>query len=384
VAALSPRSLERPENRPESTTSATGRLRAIWLFSPRIDLTILLVPAAFTLAMVAYAYRGSDPFAREERAFATWVVQFIFGNTTHVLLTFLLLGVRRDVLTATPKQAKIVVFGSIAAMLVAFAFFWTTSRSYPAFMDFGTAVALTFATHHRLSQVKGIWSLYNLRAGQAKLPAPDARERKTMQLFVPLGLLLTLLNWFFVEKRADSSFPFINALPGEPAFLPYSVTWALLGLWAVYGVFVLRALFAPSIVSGPKVLYLSAQLTAVALTIVSPGWGLTFAAGVHGLEYFFLAARMLEPTKSETSARLRGRWIWPAMLLTILPFVFIGTVNARYPHLLATSASVMSAFIVLEILMNSVVVAHYFADAFIYRFRIPEVRKVALTRLGFL
>jgi hypothetical protein len=27
--------------------------------------------------------------------------------------------------------------------------------------------------------------------------------------------------------------------------------------------------------------------------------------------------------------------------------------------------------------------AHYFADAFIYRFRIPEVRRVALTRLGF-
>jgi hypothetical protein len=29
------------------------------------------------------------------------------------------------------------------------------------------------------------------------------------------------------------------------------------------------------------------------------------------------------------------------------------------------------------------VMAHYFADAFIYRFRIPRVRKVALARLGF-
>ena len=33
--------------------------------------------------------------------------------------------------------------------------------------------------------------------------------------------------------------------------------------------------------------------------------------------------------------------------------------------------------------LNGVVMAHYFADAFIYRFRIPEVRTVALRRLGF-
>jgi hypothetical protein len=364
-----------------------ARVRAAWLFSPRIDLAILLVPALFTIAMVGYAYHGGDPLAREERAFATWVAQFILGNTTHVLLTFLLLGVRRDVLTATPRQAQIVVFGSLAALTVAFAFFWATSRTYPALLDFGTAVGLTFATHHRLSQVKGIWSLYNLRAGQAKLPPPDARERKLVQLFVPIGLLLTLLKWFFVAKRADSPYPFINALPGEPAFLPHAVTWALLAAWAVFGFFVVRAILLPSVVSGPKILYIAAQLTAVALTIVSPGWGLTFAAGVHGLEYFFLAARMLEPTKTETSARLRGVWIWPAIVLTVLPFVLIGTLTggpAVFSGYLAASAGATSVFVVLVTLMNSVVVAHYFADAFIYRFRIPEVRKVALTRLGFL
>jgi hypothetical protein len=34
-------------------------------------------------------------------------------------------------------------------------------------------------------------------------------------------------------------------------------------------------------------------------------------------------------------------------------------------------------------LVNACVLAHYCADAFIYRFRIPGVRKVALARLGF-
>ena len=31
---------------------------------------------------------------------------------------------------------------------------------------------------------------------------------------------------------------------------------------------------------------------------------------------------------------------------------------------------------------NAVVLAHYFADAFLYRFRIPEIRKVMLARMG--
>jgi hypothetical protein len=37
----------------------------------------------------------------------------------------------------------------------------------------------------------------------------------------------------------------------------------------------------------------------------------------------------------------------------------------------------------LLMLVNATVLAHYCADAFIYRFRIPGVRKVALARLGF-
>ena len=38
---------------------------------------------------------------------------------------------------------------------------------------------------------------------------------------------------------------------------------------------------------------------------------------------------------------------------------------------------------VLTSLSLGVVLAHYFSDAFIYRFRIPSIRKVMLRRLGF-
>ena len=43
----------------------------------------------------------------------------------------------------------------------------------------------------------------------------------------------------------------------------------------------------------------------------------------------------------------------------------------------------VGTFQILRYFLNSIVMAHYFADAFIYRFRIPEVRRVALMRLGF-
>ena len=63
--------------------------------------------------------------------------------------------------------------------------------------------------------------------------------------------------------------------------------------------------------------------------------------------------------------------------VAIAPLLVVGMTTAPFsprPGRLATLA--MFA-------MNAVVLAHYFADAFTYRFRIPSVRKNALARLGF-
>src|SRR5581483_7508776 len=121
------------------------------------------MPALVTL--VAFGIGGDGP-----RLYAGWIAQFALGNSTHVILTFLLLGMRRDMLRATPGQAMTVIAGSTATFVASFAFFWWSHRAMPMFEDFATAVVLVFATHHTLSQAKGIWSLYTLRS---KAPPGD-------------------------------------------------------------------------------------------------------------------------------------------------------------------------------------------------------------------
>ncbi len=358
------------------------RLRAAWLFSPRADLSILFVPLALTLATYVLALRAGSPQAVAERAYAGWIAQFILGNSTHVILTFFLLGARRDVLHATTTQARIVLGGSLATIVVSFAFLWFTQKTYPSLLDFGTAVTLTFATHHTLSQVKGIWSLYNMRSGTR----PSDRERRLQSNYVAIGLLLIMVKFLFVPKTHESLYPYIQPIPGEPAFLPFWATYVLLGAWVVYGALLARTVLRAEQVSAPKLVYLTVHLFTVALTVATPGWGLILAAGIHGLEYYFLCGRMLEPTGEEASSRLRGARVWLGMAVSMTPLFVVGVLNAPFTGRLlgaATANQHADAFTVARMLLNSVVLAHYFADAFIYRFRIPEIRRVALARLGF-
>ena len=92
-----------------------------WLYSRTRDLFILVVPAVVTLIAFALATRTHDA----SRAYAGWFAQFALGNSTHVILTFLLLGLRRDVLKATRGQAVAQPFGGLiprsAASRLAFA-----------------------------------------------------------------------------------------------------------------------------------------------------------------------------------------------------------------------------------------------------------------------
>jgi len=69
------------------------------------------------------------------------------------------------------------------------------------------------------------------------------------------------------------------------------------------------------------------------------------------------------------------------MLSAMAPLVVVGFAQAPF----ANAVRNLSAGWAHEALLvvNALVLAHYFADAFLYRFRIPEVRKVALRRLGY-
>jgi hypothetical protein len=116
--------------------------------------------------------------------------------------------------------------------------------------------------------------------------------------------------------------------------------------------------------------------------IVFLDWGGIASAGMHGLEYLFITRKMLEPLEKD-----RGRWlgramVWPSLLFTLAPVVVLGLFRAPVIGALGLEAYgrwASTAFLV----YGAITMAHYFTDAWIYRLRIPEVRKVALARLGF-
>jgi len=353
------------------------RKQGAWLYSARADLGIVLTPC-FMVAAVALMAVGEAGVS--ERAYGTWFSQFVLGNSTHVMLTFLLLAVRRDVLHATKGHARTVTLGSLTVLLGTFLTFWGLNRYFPFFNDFAFAVLMVFATHHTVSQVKGIWSLYHLRAASRGLPRATEVERRFQRMFVPVSLALIMVKWLFVPTSSGRYFAFIHVIPGMEAVLPYATTYGLLLIWLLYALGLMAELLRADVCNVAKTSYLAVHCLAVGLSLMWPPWGGMMSAGIHGLEYYFLAARMLAPMESEPAAKLTRGWVWPAMILSMLPLFAIGLVHAPFA---AGWIANRPLFDDARYLLNAIVASHYFADAFIYRFRVPEIRQVALARLRF-
>ena len=130
---------------------------APWLFSRELDAALLVVP--YLVALVAFVASGLSLSGGLPRAYAAWGSQFVLGNTTHVILTFLLLGARRDLLHAAPGQARTIIVGASLTWGVAFGSYYALDRYAPTLMDLFLAFVITLASHHTFSQSKGIWSL---------------------------------------------------------------------------------------------------------------------------------------------------------------------------------------------------------------------------------
>jgi hypothetical protein len=362
------------------------RARAGWLYGPLQDLTIWLLPAAVAIAGALLAQPGADGTGLRSPSFgfASWTAQYVLGNTWHVVLTGLLLAARPDILFTTPRQSRIVLVGAPVTFAVMVGFYWLTSRTFPGAEGFAIGFTTVFALHHTFAQVRGYWSLYGLRGGTLGLTRMDAAERKLLDLFNPLALLLVVFRWLLLPKiDAPVGYPpLVNVAPGENAFLPYWLVWPLVAIWGVYAVALARKLLAGPQVHVAKALYLGAYVLTVFAMIVFLDWGGIASAGMHGLEYLFITRKMLEPLEKD-----RGRWlgramVWPSLLFTLAPVVVLGLFRAPVIGALGLEAYgrwASTAFLV----YGAITMAHYFTDAWIYRLRIPEVRKVALARLGF-
>lgn len=356
----------------ESASAPAQVATSGWLFSRRADLAVIALP--FALALVMFSLERARGGGRTiERDYAVFLSQFLLGNTTHVILTFLAFGVRRDLLSPVPGQKGILVFGSTAAFVASFALFWATSVAFPAWVDFGITIGFVFAQHHRLSQIKGVWALYSLRAKQP----PSPGERRIQNNFVAVGLLMLVSRLLLFPRSPGVSSAQLSPIPGVAAPLPFTGVYVLLAVFAVFGVHALRQVSRAG-ASVPKRLYLTAHVAALALTLYEPIWGLVVTSGIHGLEYYFLTAQMLE-TRDGDTRRISRPLAWGLMALSMAPLLVVGSLAAPFAGHVAQLASVRIALVAL----NSIVMAHYFADAFLYRLRLPEVRKVVLRRLGF-
>ncbi|NOK00599.1 hypothetical protein HNV27_03135 [Myxococcus xanthus] len=376
---------------PVTTPSPGGALafRDLWLFSPRADALIVALPLALALCTAAANVWLAPGAAEGAHRLSAWTAQNLLGNATHVILTFLLFAVHRDVLTSAPGQPRQVLAGSLGMLAVGTVLFFTFYAERTAH-TYGVAVIFNvFGTHHTLSQHRGIWSLHGLRAGKAGLPGASALERKLQQMYVPLLLTLLLVRIFFVPEAPGPDAPAYLDI-GQGAVLPHGALGVLLAVWLGYFMLLFRTVLRAEAVSGPKVLYLLAMATATGLVLVAPTWGYVMLPGMHGLEYYMLTARMLEPREGDTP-RLPRKFIVPAMIASMLPLLALGAVHGLLQQgvvrgALGSNMGVAETHPLLRAMTSlgfAVVLAHYFADALIYRFRIPSIRAVMLKRLGF-
>jgi hypothetical protein len=373
---------------PADAPSGVLAFRGLWLFSSRADAVFMGIPLLLTVVAAGVSLVVAGGAADQSHRLAMWTAQNLLGSGTHVILSFLLMAVHRDVLTADPKQPRALLAGSGAALVAAGAGFFflyyadKLAYAYTAAILFGV-----FGMHHMLAQHKGFWSLHGLRGAQAGLSAISARERQLLQVYVPLMLTLTLTRLLFIpDSAAPGATPYLDV--GQGALLPHGTLGLLITVWLGYFVLLFRTVLRSGRLSGPKLLYLGAVAIVTGLLLVAPPWGNVMLLAMHGLEYFMITARMLEPRPGDAPSRFGRAWIWPLMVLSMLPLLALGVMDGfilgtvygeKAPASLAANP-VLRASITLGL---GIVLAHYVADAFIYRFRIPGIRKVMLRRLGF-
>jgi hypothetical protein len=382
-----------PALAPPAAPSATAlRFDGLWLFSPRVDVSLLLMPVLLTLFSAWLADVTGEGVDGYSHALGRWASQYVLLNGTHVILSFLLVGVRRELLHTTPTQARLLVGGSAGVFAVCFVLLWYANQYAPRLDLMVAAGVHVLAAHHTLSQVKGLWALHGLKARMAGVASLSEGERRLQRVFVPLALVLMMVRTLAVPLTGKAGdFPLVNVGQTESGALPYGTTWVLLAVWGVFVGLLVAALRGQAGPSGPRRLYVLGHAAVVAVYLMWPAWGVILSAGIHGLEYFFLTGRMLEPTERETESRLRGSRVWVAMVGVMLPLIVVGVAQSPFVPLVDGSTGGAATNFLLRqeplwtmgvTVTNAIVLAHYFADAFLYRFRIQKVREVTLGRLG--
>ncbi len=355
-----------------------------WLFSRRADLSLMLLPLLLAggAAVLAGWFGGSG--ASHPVRLANWTAQNVLGNATHGVLTYLLFWAHPQTLDAVPGQKRIVLWGSAAMLGVGGLFFLTSGWNREAHTLIVLVIFNVFGLHHTLSQHKGFWALHSLRGRGAGVEVGPL-ERRLQQSYVPILLVLLMLRLFFIAESDGRAF--LDVGQGS-ALLPRETLGLLLLGWVGYFAVLFRTLLRSAVTSGPKLLYVSAFAFGTWLVLVQPMYGSVVLPGMHGLEYYLLTARMLKPDASDPAPRLSARRVVPAMVLVMLPIFALGLYSAFVSPAVSDAPVAPGGGLAPTVVMRALAclalglgLAHYFADAFIYRLRLPGVRAAMLPRL---
>ena len=224
-----------------------------------------------------------------------------------------------------------------------------------------------FDTYHFASQDRGFLSIYRHRAGQDAAVA--RRDNRLMRAVIPWMALNTL-------GAPDAAYWIDIGLLGQqwPATLPDWVFPASHGVLLLLIIDVVQGeLRRPEGPHWPKLGFMASALCSYALIPVTPLLGYVAARVHHGATYLGLSRHMVRHLSE--ADKFRGR---------LLPWIAGGSLK-RYVGVMAVVALPLSIIMAFggqlqgsRVAMAFVLLVtfhHYFVDAFIWRFKRPEIRE---------
>lgn len=356
--------------------------RPFWVISPAVDLLFLLVPLTYVALGVTFTLPALLTYGLLPIAALNVFTEIIFGGTSHIGVTFLLLKNRAlrqalpgGLLRVLGPALLLCAAGPVAMVLLAH---HLQAQALPiaiAFVGF-------FAVHHNLAQCRGFFVIYEGRLVRDGAPAGDPDTRRLVELYLVLTLGSVWLSWFCTPGGIAAPWLMVETWAiGGPAL-------ALFGL----GVAIMVHLLRRPVRSVPQLLYMVRLLLYPVALVVSPFILFAGLSAAHGVEYFALSATLLRRRAGE--GRPGRRPVVQVVLLILaacLPgLVFVLSQPRFRVQALAdlVGYSALGAPVVLERIFLPLTglwvgfsLAHYYLDRHLFRFRYPALRAAVLPYL---
>ena len=340
-----------------------------WVTDSATDRVLLYAGLYVTLAVLGYAaWLGELPRITHEGSGFTGMLSLLTVLvlfSPHLLATVWLAFSNDALREALPdggrrfRRANLVFIAVLAPLLL------VASQGRGSLLIVFGLIGLMDAFHFT-AQDRGFLSVYRHRVGQGEAFA--RRDNRLMRYVMVWTVLNTL-------AAPDGAFWIDIGLVGQlwPATLP---SWLFTCSHVILGLLALDALQGelrrPEGPHWPKLAFLLSALATYALVPATPILGYLASRVHHGASYLGLSRHMVR--RLDAAGRFRGR-LFPRLASSHLGVYLMGMALLAMP---VSVAMAMTGHLDTAHLAGGLVLGvnfhHYFVDAFIWRFRRPEVR----------